>query len=179
MFDLDDMSMHETKCLVYKKEDSWLWHKCLSHVHFNLLNKISSKNLVVGLPKIKFLKDKLCYAFQTGKQTRVSFKLKKVILTSKPLELLHLDLFVPLQTRSLEGNYYKFVIASDYSRFTWTLFLSIRMILLKFLLTLLRLFKMFLVLKSPLSIVIMVGNSLIIIFKTFASKMVLLTIFHV
>jgi len=54
----------------------------------------------------------------------VSFKPKKVVSTSKPLELLHLDLFGPSRTRSLDGNYYGFVIVDDFSRFTWTLFLS-------------------------------------------------------
>lgn len=56
MLDLDDVSMHVTKCLVAKNDDSGLWHRRLRHVHFDLLNKISSKNLVVGLPKIKFHK---------------------------------------------------------------------------------------------------------------------------
>lgn len=93
-------------------------------MHFDLLNKITSKNLVVGLPKIKFLKDKLCDVFQMGKQTIFSFKPKKVISTSKPLELLHLDLFVHLRTRSLGGNYYRFMIIDDYSKFTRTLFLD-------------------------------------------------------
>lgn len=76
MLDLDDVLMHGTKCLVSK-------NKCLSHAYFNLLNKISSKSLVVGFPKMKFSKDKLCDACRMGKQTRVSFKLKKVISTSK------------------------------------------------------------------------------------------------
>ena len=53
-----------------------------------------------------------------------SFIPKKVVSTSKPLELLHLDLFDPSRTRSLGGNYYGFVIVDDFSRFTWTLFLS-------------------------------------------------------
>lgn len=62
-------------------------------MHFDLLKKIASKNLIVSLSKIMFLKDKLCDACQMEKQTRMLFKLEKVILTSKHLELLHLDLF--------------------------------------------------------------------------------------
>jgi len=77
-----------------------------------------SKDLVIGLPKIKFEKDKLCDACQKGKQTRVSFKPKNVVSTSKPLELLHLDLFGPSRTRSLSENYYGFVIVDDFFRFT-------------------------------------------------------------
>lgn len=88
-----------------KNEDSWLWHRRLSHVHFDLLNKVLSKDLVIGFPKMKFEKNKLCDACQKGKQTRVSFKPKNIVSTSKPLEL-HLD---------LGGNYYPFVIVDDYS----------------------------------------------------------------
>ena len=83
-----------------------------------------SKDLVLGLPKIKFENDKLCDACQKGKQTRVSFKPKNIVSTSKPLELLHLDLFGPSRTRSLGGNYYGLVIVDDFSKFTCTLFLS-------------------------------------------------------
>ena len=54
----------------------------------------------------------------------MSFKPKNIVSTSKRLELLHLDLFGPSRTRSLSGNYYGFFIVDDFSRFTWTLFLS-------------------------------------------------------
>jgi len=124
VLDLDDVSSSGVKCLIAKNEDSWLWNRRISHVHFDLLNKIVSKDLVVGLPKIKFENDRLCDACQKGEQTRVSFKPKKFVSTSKPLELLHLDLFGPSGTRSLASNYYGFVIVDDFSRFTWTLFLS-------------------------------------------------------
>jgi len=76
-----DMSSSGAKCLIAKNKDSWLWNRCLSHVHFEFLNKVASKDLVVGLPKIKFEKDKLCDACQKGKQTRVSFKPKNIFST--------------------------------------------------------------------------------------------------
>lgn len=49
---------------------------------------------------------------------------KKVVSTSKSLELFHLDLFFPSRTRSLGGNFYEFVIMDAYSRLTWKLFLT-------------------------------------------------------
>ena len=52
------------------------------------------------------------------------FQNKNVVSTSKPLELLHIDLFGPSRTTSLGENYYGLVIVDDYSRFTWTLFLK-------------------------------------------------------
>ena len=58
-----------------------------------LLSKLSKLNLVKGLLVTKFVKDKICDACQLGKQTKSSFKKKKFISTSRPLELLHMDLF--------------------------------------------------------------------------------------
>jgi transposase InsO family protein len=105
-------------------EDSWLWHRRLAHVNFDLLNKVVAKDLVVGLPKIKISKDHLCDACQMGKQTRISFKSKNIVSTRKPLKILHMDLFGPSRIKSLSGNYYGFVIVDDYSRFFWTIFLA-------------------------------------------------------
>lgn len=95
LINIDDVSRYGTKCLINKNEYSWLWHRCLGHMHFDLINKITSKNLVDGLPNIKLFEDKLCDACQMGKQMKVSFKPKNIVSTSKPLELLHLDLFGP------------------------------------------------------------------------------------
>lgn len=70
--------MYGIQFLVTKNENSWLWQRCLEHVHFDLINKIAFKNLVVGLPKIKFSKGKLFDAFQMIKKTRVYFKSKRL-----------------------------------------------------------------------------------------------------
>ncbi|KAL8104030.1 hypothetical protein AgCh_028308 [Apium graveolens] len=59
----------------------------------DLLNKFSKKKLVRGLPKIKYVKTEVCSASQLGKKIRSTHKVKKIVSTSKPLELLHLDLF--------------------------------------------------------------------------------------
>ena len=45
-----------------------------------------------------------------------SFKIKNVVSSLKPLELLHMDLFGPSRTMSLGGNYYALVIVDDFSR---------------------------------------------------------------
>jgi len=66
------------------------------------LNKLVKHDLVFGLPKIKFIKDKLCDACQKGKQTKVSFEPKHIVSTFRPLELIHMDLFHPSRNRILE-----------------------------------------------------------------------------
>jgi hypothetical protein len=44
--------------------------------------------------------------------------------TSRPLELLHMDLFGPVVYLSIEGSNYGLVIIDDFSHFTWVLFLQ-------------------------------------------------------
>jgi len=90
----------------------------------NHLNKLISKNLVIELPKLKFEKDHICEACQKGKQVKNSFKIKNVVSSLKPLELLHMDLFGPSTTMSLDCNYCALAILDDFSRYTWTLFLE-------------------------------------------------------
>ena len=120
---LDKLDSSSYSCLKVSNEDPWLWHRRLCHFNMELLKEVSKRELVRGLPKIKFEKDKICDACQFGKQTKTSFKPKKCVSTSKPLELLHLDLFGPSQITSLGGKRYCFVIVDDYSRYTWVLFL--------------------------------------------------------
>ena len=90
----------------------------------DLISKLSKKDLVIGLPKLRYKKDSLRNTCQLGKQTRVSFKSKNDVSTSRPLELLHMNLFGPTKTTSLGGKKYALVIIDDYSRYTWTLFLA-------------------------------------------------------
>ena len=88
------------------------------------ITQLNKDELVKGLPKIYFEKDKVCEACQMGKQIKASFKNKNFISTSRPLELLHMDLFGPSRTTSLGGKSYAFVIVDDLSRYTWVLFLA-------------------------------------------------------
>ena len=90
----------------------------------DLISKLARKNLVRGLPQLGVISDKFCDACKLGKQHRGSFQLKNEVSTSKPLQLLHLDLFGPTQVKSMGGMSYCFVIVDDYSRFTWVFFLA-------------------------------------------------------
>jgi len=121
---LDISSPCSIGCLLSKHDESWLWHRRIAHIHMNHLNKLISKDLVIGLPKLKFEKDHICEACQKGKQVKNYFKIKNVVSSLKPLELLHMDLFGPSRTMSLGSNYYALVIVDDFSRFTWTFFLE-------------------------------------------------------
>jgi hypothetical protein len=76
-------------------------------------------DLVIGLKNnIVLEKNKLCSACQADKQVGNTHPTKSVMSTSRPLELLHMDLFSPTMYRSIGGNSYCLVIADDYSRYT-------------------------------------------------------------
>nr|GEX85111.1 retrovirus-related Pol polyprotein from transposon TNT 1-94 [Tanacetum cinerariifolium] len=58
------------------------------------------------------------------KKAHASHKAKNIVLTTRCLELLHMDLFGPFVVRSYGGNRYTLVIVDDYFKFTWTRFLK-------------------------------------------------------
>ncbi|WVZ62398.1 hypothetical protein U9M48_012154 [Paspalum notatum var. saurae] len=111
-------------CLFSKNSMGWLWHRRLAHVGMNTLKKVMKKDLVRGLKDITFEKDKLCSVCQAGKQVANTHPSKTFMSTSRPLELLHMDLFGPTTYTSIGGNNYGFVIVDDFSRYTWVYFLE-------------------------------------------------------
>ncbi|GJS13721.1 retrovirus-related pol polyprotein from transposon TNT 1-94 [Tanacetum coccineum] len=110
-------------CLATIDENSMLWHRRLGHVNMRLIQSLASKELVRNLPKLKF-DQHFCDACKIGKQAHASHKAKNIVLTTRCLELLHMDLFGPSAVRSYGGNRYTLVIVDDYSRYTWTRFLK-------------------------------------------------------
>ncbi|KAH0771660.1 hypothetical protein KY290_015641 [Solanum tuberosum] len=79
MADLDTAQGDNLTCLSAQSENANLWHRMLGHVSSFLLNKLVSRDLVRGLPKLKFSDDKVCDACVKGKQTRSSFNIKKQV----------------------------------------------------------------------------------------------------
>ncbi|GJS70198.1 retrovirus-related pol polyprotein from transposon TNT 1-94 [Tanacetum coccineum] len=105
--DLYTISLQETTsstpiCLMAKASptQAWLWHQRLSHLNFDYINLLSKKDVVIGLPKLKYVKDQLCSSYEVSKAKRSSFKSKTV-----------------------PSRDYYWLIVDDYSRYTWTLFL--------------------------------------------------------
>ena len=61
---------------------------------------------------------------QLGKQTKAKHPSTQTSATSRPLELLHIDLMGPTRTKSLGGKRYIIVVADDFTRFTWVVLLK-------------------------------------------------------
>lgn len=75
--DLEFMASGELTCLTIQSEDAYLWHRMLGYVSSSLPYKFISKNLVCGLPKLKFPENKFYNICAKGEKTRPSFKMKK------------------------------------------------------------------------------------------------------
>ena len=85
------------------------------------LHTLAKKKHVIGIVGVKFLKDHLCGACEAGKITKAKLPSKTIMTTSRPFELLHMDLFGPNHYSAFtnEASLYGLVIVDDYSRYTW------------------------------------------------------------
>ncbi|GJS35402.1 retrovirus-related pol polyprotein from transposon TNT 1-94 [Tanacetum coccineum] len=122
---IDEMMKSSPICLLSKasKSKSWLWHRRLNHLNFGTINDLAQKDLVRGLPRLKFEKDHLCSACQLGKSKKFSHRPKSENTNMEVLHTLHMDLCGPMRVQSIKGKKYILVIVDDYSRFTWVKFL--------------------------------------------------------
>ena len=68
-------------------------------------------------------KDKFSSACQAGNQVANTLPTKAFMSISRPLELLHMDLFGPTTYASAGGNLYCLLIVDDFSRYIWVFFL--------------------------------------------------------
>ncbi|GJR80773.1 retrovirus-related pol polyprotein from transposon TNT 1-94 [Tanacetum coccineum] len=70
---VEEMMKSSPICLLSKasKHKSWLWHRRLNHLNFGTINDLARKDLVRGLPRLKFEKDHLCSACQLGRAKKL------------------------------------------------------------------------------------------------------------
>jgi hypothetical protein len=101
-------------CLIAKTNMGWLWHRHLAHVGMKNLHKLLKGDHVLVLTDVCFEKDRPCAACQVGKQVGSTHRGKNVMTTSRPLELLHIDLFGPIAYLSIGGSKYGLVIVDDF-----------------------------------------------------------------
>jgi transposase InsO family protein len=86
------------------------------------LHELLKGEHILGLTNVHFEKERICSACQVGKQVGTHHPHKNIMMTERPLELLHMDLFGLVAYISMGGSKYCLVIVDDYSRFTWVFF---------------------------------------------------------
>ncbi|KAG7552201.1 GAG-pre-integrase domain [Arabidopsis thaliana x Arabidopsis arenosa] len=110
-------------CFRAEKDDLVLWHQRLGHMNARSMSKLVSKEMVRGVPELKHIDKIVCSACNQGKQIRVQHKKVEGVQTTQVLYLIHMDLMGPMQTESIAGKRYVFVLVDHFSRFTWVRFI--------------------------------------------------------
>nr|GEZ03550.1 hypothetical protein [Tanacetum cinerariifolium] len=107
------ISLQETRsstpiCFIVKASptQAWLWHQRLSHLNFDYINLLSQKDIMIGLPKLKYVMDQLCSSCEVSKEKKSSFKSKALPSSKGRLNLLHIDLCGPMLVASINGKKY-------------------------------------------------------------------------
>ena len=90
-----------------------LWHQWMVHASYKHLS-------------IVFKHESVCGPCQLGKQKKAKHPGSQTSTTSRPLDLLHLDLMGPTRTKSLGGKRYIMVVVDDFIRYTWVILLRFR-----------------------------------------------------
>ena len=70
IIDLNELEKQNVKCFSAINNESWLWHRRLGHCNTDSIARLSRKELVNGLPKIKFEHNRICDSCSYGKQTK-------------------------------------------------------------------------------------------------------------
>lgn len=103
----------QNNTLAYVSVHFDVWHFRLGHPSINVLHDICKH-----FPYIKVNKNYICDFCYMAKQARLPFH-DSITLSSKPFDLVHMDIWGPLNTVSLQGFKYFLTIVDDYSRNTW------------------------------------------------------------
>jgi hypothetical protein len=89
----------------------------MGHIHFDNLFKVSKRETVREISQITKPTNTLCKHCQQGKYTKTRFKSKEYS-TTRPLEIVHIDLVGPNTTKGLKGEKYFVLLVHDYTRMT-------------------------------------------------------------
>ena len=79
--------------------------------------------MVIRLPKIKFSKG-VCQGCILGKHPENKYEKASHERTATPLELIHIDISVPLPHISMIQSKYALTFIDDFSRYCWVYFLN-------------------------------------------------------
>ena len=90
----------------FAEHNAMLWHQRLGHANAKNLNRLDKNEIVCGLPDKYFITFEKCVACAQGKHHRKPHLPKHVNSISQVLQLLHMDLFVPVNTLGINRNSY-------------------------------------------------------------------------
>jgi hypothetical protein len=135
MFTLD-VNMPEVSSMFFTHGkgvgDIGIWHKQVGHVNLQCLKLMEKQNLVGCLLKFgtKKVMSEICEACQLGKQARHPFPVQTIHVSSKPLEMIHSNVWTT-KTESIGGCKYYVSFIDDHTRKVWVYFMKHKNIKIK------------------------------------------------
>ncbi|XP_019425060.1 PREDICTED: uncharacterized protein LOC109333936 [Lupinus angustifolius] len=90
-----------------------LWHFRLGHPSKYVFDTVCKQH-----PYVKFCANKVCDTCHVAKQTKILFP-TSTSTTIHPFDLVHMDIWGPLQIPSIHGHKYFLTIVDDFTRHTW------------------------------------------------------------
>ena len=90
----------------------------MRHASYKHLSIVSKNELVSGIPKLSRMSNEVCGPYQLEKHMKAKLPSTQTSVTSRPSELLHMDLMGPTRTKSLGGKRYVMVVVDDFTRYT-------------------------------------------------------------
>ncbi|PKU69447.1 Retrovirus-related Pol polyprotein from transposon TNT 1-94 [Dendrobium catenatum] len=100
--------------LTAKQQSAFSWHDRLGHPHQQILMDIANNNKHLNIP----LSTIACHDCLVSKSHKLVFH-KSVTKSSRPLALLHSDVWGPAPITSREGFKYYVIFIDDFSKFVW------------------------------------------------------------
>ncbi|KAM1788705.1 hypothetical protein ACFX11_038955 [Malus domestica] len=92
-----------------------LWHKRLGHPSTKILNKLVFTSCI---SMSRTMNNTFCSDCAVSKSSKLPF-VSGSCTTSKPLELLHMDVWGPAPISSVHGFRYYVIIVDDYTKYSW------------------------------------------------------------
>ena len=109
--------------LIHANEASNIWHERFGHLNYKYISYLSEKEMVIGLPNIKFSKG-ICQGCILGKHPEHKFERASHERISALLELIHNDVVGPFPHMSMSQAKYALNFIDDFSRYCWVYFLK-------------------------------------------------------
>ncbi|CAL2234203.1 unnamed protein product [Prunus armeniaca] len=82
------------------EESTWCWHRRFGHLNLQSLRLLQQQELVYGLPEIGNV-ERICQGCEISKAHKEAFGKEKTWRASVPLELVHSDIYGPMQTTTI------------------------------------------------------------------------------
>jgi hypothetical protein len=102
--------------------ETMILHAIFGHLTFHSISLLEKQSMVKGIPIFKE-KNPPCESCILGKHKRTMFP-QSSNDAKQQLDLVHNDLYGPMQTKSIGGSFYFLTFIDDFSRKIWIYFLK-------------------------------------------------------